>query len=113
MKRGIILGVIQVGLVLATVGRYMYDRATLPREWRRAMPYDPYLPIRGRYIQIRIEDDSRPLAFFIPENIPDPSVRQPGEELWVEVTLPKEGPPRPIRLAVKTDDGRFTPLDIN
>jgi hypothetical protein len=35
--------------------------------------------------------------------VPDPSIRAPGEELWVEVTLPRRGPPRPIRLGVKKD----------
>ena len=53
-----------------------------------------------------------PVAYFIPEHIPDPSQRAQGEELWVEVTLPKKGPPRPIRLGVKKD-GKLTPLDIN
>ena len=53
-----------------------------------------------------------PVAFFIPEHVPDPSVRAPGEELWVEVTLPKEGAPRPIRLAVKKD-GVLTPVDLD
>ena len=54
----------------------------------------------------------QPLAFFIPEHVPDPSVRPAGEELWVEVTLPKRGAPRPIRLAVKKD-GALTPLDLD
>jgi hypothetical protein len=53
----------------------------------------------------------QPVAFFIPENIPDPSVRQPGEELWVEVTVPRKGLPRPIRLGVKKD-GVLTPLEL-
>ena len=52
---------------------------------------------------------SQPLAYFIPEKVPDPSRRQPGEELWVEVTVPKRGAPRPIRLGVKKD-GVLTPL---
>jgi len=51
------------------------------------------------------------LAFFIPEHVPDPSVRAPGEELWAEVTRPRRGPPRPIRLAVKKD-GVLTPLPL-
>jgi hypothetical protein len=54
----------------------------------------------------------QPLAYFIPEQVPDPSQRPPGEELWVEVTLPKQGGPRPIRLAVKKD-GVLTPLDLD
>jgi hypothetical protein len=60
----------------------------------------------------RIATLDQPLAFFIPEHVPDPSVRAPGEELWVEVTLPKNGAPRPIRLAVKKD-GVLTPLDLD
>jgi hypothetical protein len=52
-----------------------------------------------------------PVAFFIPESVADPSVRQPGEELWVEVSVPPRGAPRPIRLGVKKD-GTLTPLDL-
>jgi len=50
-----------------------------------------------------------PVAFFLPEHAVDPSVRRAGEELWVEVTVPKTGPPRPIQLAIKRGD-IFTPL---
>jgi len=52
-----------------------------------------------------------PLAYFIPEHIPDPSLRPAGEELWVEVTLPKKGPLRPIRLGVKKE-GLLRPLSL-
>jgi hypothetical protein len=54
---------------------------------------------------------AEPVAFFIPEHVPDPSVRSPGEELWAEVTIPGSGPPRPIRLGVMRD-GRLTPLEL-
>jgi hypothetical protein len=54
---------------------------------------------------------TEPVAFFIPEHAPDPSRRQPGEELWVEVSVPANGPPRPLRLGVKKD-GVLTPLDL-
>ncbi len=53
-----------------------------------------------------------PLAFYIPEKMPDPSRRPAGEELWVEVTVPKQGPPRPIQLGVKKADGVLEPLVI-
>ena len=46
---------------------------------------------------------STPLAFFIPEDIPDPSILPVTQRLWVEVTVPPRGPPRPIRLAVRED----------
>jgi len=52
------------------------------------------------------------VAFFIPPEVPDPSRRPPGEQLWVEVTLPAEGPPRPIRLGVKREGGPITPLAL-
>ena len=42
-----------------------------------------------------------PVAYFIPEHIADPSGVKPDEELWVEVTIPRTGPPRPIRLEVR------------
>jgi hypothetical protein len=54
---------------------------------------------------------SEPVDFFLPEHAVDPSWRKAGEELWIEVTVPKKGPPRPIRLAVKKGD-TFRPLEI-
>jgi hypothetical protein len=54
---------------------------------------------------------AEPVAFFIPEHAQDPSRLPPGQELWVEVSVPRHGPPRPIRLAVKKD-GVLTPLDL-
>jgi uncharacterized membrane-anchored protein len=54
-----------------------------------------------------------PAPYFIPENVPDPSLRRrAGEELWVEVTVPHKGPLRPLRLGVKKD-GVLTPLDLD
>jgi hypothetical protein len=61
---------------------------------------------QGREVTALME----PVAFFLPEHAVDPSVRRAGEELWVEVTVPKTGPPRPIQLAVKRGES-FTPLD--
>jgi hypothetical protein len=54
---------------------------------------------------------AEPVAFFIPEHVPDPSRRAPGEELWVEVSVAVRGGPRPIRLGVKKD-GVITPLEL-
>lgn len=52
-----------------------------------------------------------PVAFFIPEHVPDPSVRAAGEELWVEVSVPAEGSPRPVRLGVRRG-GEVRPLEL-
>ncbi|MBI1738821.1 MAG: GDYXXLXY domain-containing protein [Acidobacteria bacterium] len=168
LYRGVLLAVLQIALVLSLAGKMLYDRATRPRVWVKTAPVGPDLPIRGRYVQLRLEviekwspgrnkevdlkrwwdqdvelsvennqltalrTDKRtglrlllpsppriapvvlyePVAYFIPEHIADPSRRAQGEELWVEVTVPKKGPPRPIRLGVKKD-GKLTPLEIN
>lgn len=50
-----------------------------------------------------------PVDFYIPELAIDPSSVKPGQELWIEVTLPPKGPPRPIQLALK-DNGTWKPL---
>ena len=54
----------------------------------------------GRFDKEEVELQAR-VDFFIPEHIADPSRVKPDEELWVEVTIPSTGPPRPIRLAVR------------
>ena len=160
MRKGLIVALLHVGIVGSLGAKLLADRATRPRIWARAAPFDPNLPIRGRYVRLRIEADPsgfstgdgqyvpvslsvkdgrleatrdpestkmyatlnrragapiavlvEPVAYFIPEHVPDPSIRQPGEELWVEVTVPRAGGPRPIRLGVKKG-GVITPLDV-
>lgn len=181
LYKGLIVGVVHLLIVASLGAKLLYDRSTRPRVWARAAPYDPSLPIRGRYVSLQLEVQAEgiappvgrdeisgpganwwrrtavnlsvendqlvarrdpsaqegeypwgrdavmfrrqadgtalavladPVLFFIPEHVPDPSVRKPGEELWVEVTLPRKGPPRPIRLGVKKD-GVLTPLALD
>lgn len=173
-QKGIVLALVHVGIVASLGAKLLYDRATRPRVWVLAAPYDPDLPIRGRYVRLqlivepkgmkdvepgtdwqppqpvvlRIENErllaeavtplgeqgehaadvharfvtrgkkkvavlDEPAAFFIAEHIPDPSLRPANEELWVEVTVPKKGPPRPIRLGVKKGDGPIEPLPLD
>jgi uncharacterized membrane-anchored protein len=50
-----------------------------------------------------------PVDFYIAEHASDPSRLQPGQELWMEVTVPPLGPPRPLQLALK-DNGAWKPL---
>ncbi len=45
----------------------------------------------------------QPVAYFIPEHAPDPSQLPPGQSLWVEVTVPPRGLPRPIRVEIRPD----------
>jgi uncharacterized membrane-anchored protein len=165
LTKGLLIGAIHVAIVSSLGAKLLVDRHARPRIWVRTAPVDPNLPIRGRYVQLRIEAapsglerspiqattqvilsvrDGRliaeadvietassvwgqvatggqgeqmvvltqPVAYFIPEHVADPSRRAPGEELWVEVTVPRAGLPRPIRLGVKKD-GVLTPIDVS
>lgn len=153
LVKGLILCGVQTAMVLSIGGKLLLDRATLPRIWVRALPYDPNMPVRGRYVSLSIDAEARgfkpgavydqahfsvedgklvarPAAndgtgvilsggqapvrvvYFIPEHIPDPSRRAADEELWAEVTVPRLGPPRPIRLGVKKN-GAIAPLGLN
>jgi len=109
LVKGLIVAGLHVALTASLGAKLLIDRATRPRVWVHVLPVDPDSPLRGRYVRLRIADSGERLAFFIPEHVPDPSFRAPGEELWAEVTLPRKGAPRPIRLAVKKD-GVLTPL---
>ncbi|MBZ5604963.1 MAG: GDYXXLXY domain-containing protein [Acidobacteriia bacterium] len=154
MKRGLLLAAVQVAMVLSIGAKLLADRASLPRVWVRTAPYDPNLPVRGRYVRLMVEAEPRgfgsgviyaasrlsaedgkliarpdeggnvmvtisgnrarlseAVAYFIPEHVPDPSRRPVGEELWVEVSVPKRGPPRPIQLGVRRD-GVLRPLEV-
>ena len=44
-----------------------------------------------------------PVDFYIADAAQSPLPVEPGKELWIEVTVPPTGPPRPIALAVKQD----------
>jgi hypothetical protein len=145
LQRGIALGALQCLLLVSVAGKYAWDRERLPRVWVKTAPIDPYLPIRGRYVSLRLQVEMRgdvsapvslsaengslvarpgssnsgvhvmqvrgvwalaePVAYFVPEHAADPTRMQPGEELWVEVSVPRSGPPRPVHLGVKRDGG--------
>jgi hypothetical protein len=46
--------------------------------------------------------------FFLAEHVSSPLPLKQGQELWIEVTLPPQGAPRPIQLAEK-DNGVWRP----
>jgi hypothetical protein len=158
----LVLAILHLAIVLMVVGKYAMDRNTLPRAWALVAPFDPELPVRGRYVRLAVHADpggtfpsfpsnvafhqvrlkvengrliatpfdgpgnitgrfesgasavviSDAVAFFLPEHVPDPSRRPAGEELWAELSIPRKGPPRPVRLGVKKS-GVLTPLDLN
>jgi hypothetical protein len=154
LYRGLLIAVLQCAIVLSMTAKYEWDRERLPRVWARVAPVDPNAPLRGRYLQLRVEvvmdgalpgslpahvrlavrngqltarpDDSgdleiwntldrtsltQPVAFFLSDTAADPSRLKPGEELWVEVSVPPNAMPRPVRLGIKKD-GVLTPLNL-
>ena len=48
--RAITLIVIQCLIVSSIAAKYLYERATCPRVWVEVVPFDPNLPLRGRYL---------------------------------------------------------------
>jgi hypothetical protein len=59
--------------------------------------------------QMRLEEAT---DFFISDTAQSPLPLKPGQELWIEVTVPPTGPPRPLQLALK-HDGQWEPLALN
>jgi hypothetical protein len=52
--RGLLVGAAQLLLVASVGAKFLYDRASYPRLWVETAPYDPDLPIRGRYVNIAL-----------------------------------------------------------
>ena len=50
-----------------------------------------------------------PVDFYLAEHAGSPTPVKAGQELWIEVTVPPKGPPRPIQLALK-EGGVWKPL---
>jgi len=182
---------LQLAIVTSIAAKYLFERWRCPRVWTRAAAFDPQLPMRGRYLSLRLtvdgcqstlpsakrgifprdysgalkpglyilgsqpvdfranlkvqnnrliavrpegqefagqEDSSMgeevsappgtpcdrlrlqsPVAFYVAERAQSPLPLKPGQELWIEVTVPPKGPPRPIQLALK-QEGAWKPL---
>lgn len=170
-RKGLLLGVIHILMMLSFGGKLLYDPMTRPRVWVLSGVYAPDSPIRGRYLseQLLISAEGftyteskqpnynewcancywaclevrnneliakhqgsgtgqwihlrknpngtlfalteNPVLVFIPERADLPNLKR-DERLWVEVTIPAKGPPRPIRIGVNKD-GVLTPVQLN
>ncbi len=53
-RKGLVLAIVQVVLVVSVAAKFSIDRARLPRVWVKTQSVDPYLPVRGRYIAMRL-----------------------------------------------------------
>jgi len=58
LGKGLIVGAAQLLLASSVGAKFLYDRANYPRLWVETAPYDPYLPIRGRYVNIALLVDT-------------------------------------------------------
>src|SRR5437762_14193846 len=56
-RKGILLAVLQLAIVASLAAKYAIDRARFPRVWEQTVAYDPDLPIRGRYLSVRLRAD--------------------------------------------------------
>ena len=58
LAKGLVVGASQVLLVASVGAKFLYDRANYPRLWVETAPYDPDMPIRGRYVNIALLVDA-------------------------------------------------------
>lgn len=56
--KGVAVAAVHCGIVLSLAGKYAWDREHLPRVWAMAIPGDPNLPLRGRYVGLRLRVES-------------------------------------------------------
>jgi hypothetical protein len=80
------------------------------RAWARPVPRGQGLRARQVLLdgQLRLVLQDR-LAYYIPNAAADPRPVAAGAELWVEVSVPPEGPPRLLRLGLRRPDADGTP----
>lgn len=50
--KGLVLAVVHLLIVSSLGAKLLYDRSVRPRVWVETTPYDPELPIRGRYVSL-------------------------------------------------------------
>lgn len=58
ISKGVAVAVLHVLIVLSLGGKLLYDRAHRPRVWVRTASVDPALPVRGRYVALRLQVDA-------------------------------------------------------
>ena len=164
-RKGLIVLVVQLVVVLSVAAKYAWERHTCPQVWVRAGQWDPEQPLRGRYLSLNVTVDGcglprdeahashfqndgvthtnyswqvttaaregklvavvwdgktaeptesvganesegcsemslwQNVEFFVSEKVQLPQLGK-GQQLWALVTVPPQGPPRPVELAV-------------
>jgi hypothetical protein len=100
LVKGLVIAAVHVGLVASLGAKLLYDRATLPRVWTLTTPYDPNLPIRGRYVSLQLVVEPRGVRETKPGLIsqqPQPiNLRVEGDRLVAAATARPEDYELPI-----------------
>ena len=109
-KTSIVLLLIQLALVSSIAAKYLYQRPSCPRVWMRAAAYDPDMPMRGRYLSLRLTVDGcqstlpNALHAIFPRNA-DGTTRKGGFHVnW-------QGPVR-FRAKLKVEDNKLLAIRI-
>ncbi len=58
LAKGLVVGAAQLLLVASVGAKFLYDRGHYPRLWVETAPFDPSMPIRGRYVNIALLVDA-------------------------------------------------------
>ncbi len=53
--KSLIIALLHICILSSLGGKLLYDRATRPRVWVKTVPYDPDLPVRGRYLTMQLQ----------------------------------------------------------
>jgi hypothetical protein len=88
----------------------------MPAQWVTLQARDGRLMAEpaGRFTGLRLMKQdgrvwlAREVAVYVPEHTVLPDLGK-GQELWLEVAVPRRGPPRPVRLGRRTSGGQFAP----
>src|SRR5207249_10954099 len=98
--KGLVVAALHIALVSALGAKLLADRAALPRVWVEVAPYDPNLPIRGRYVRLQVKAEAR--------GFDEPA--RSAASAWGYARLSVEGD---RLVATRTDDGVGHPVQIH
>ncbi|OQX08280.1 MAG: hypothetical protein BWK76_23760 [Desulfobulbaceae bacterium A2] len=57
--QGLLIAVVHLALVSSLGAKLLHDRASRPRVWTQTVPFDPNLPLRGRYVRLQLVVEPR------------------------------------------------------
>ena len=57
--KGFVIAALHVAIVCALGAKLLVDRTVRPRVWVEVAPFDPDLPIRGRYVSLQVKAIAR------------------------------------------------------